>query len=378
MGGRLLARPPKILILYATAGHGHERAAKAVLEVCKRRGWTDAQALDTLKHTRYGFGPRYRTLYFFLIQKAPWLWGFFYGLTDLAWVYFLLRPLRRLVNHGFAADLERLILKESPDVVISTHFLASEVTGYLKRRRRLTARLFTVITDYASHAFWIVPETDGYAVATERTASELVSRGVGSGRVFVTGIPIEPKFAEARPRDLLVGLLGLRHDRFTVLVTSGGAAVGMLGPLTDRLLLLEPPLQVLVVCGTNHALRAALEAKHHGRPELRLFGFVDNIHELMTVSDVVVGKGGGLTLTESLVIGRPMVLYGAVPGQETRNVERIVGHRAAWRADSIPDAIERVVELRRNRVLYTETVREIEKIRSPHAAERVVEHAAGR
>jgi processive 1,2-diacylglycerol beta-glucosyltransferase len=363
-----VASKKKILILHASAGHGHEKAARAVDAECRASGESDVKLVDVLEVTSLGFGRRYRALYFFMIRKIPWLWGFLYAFTDLSWVYFFIKPLRRLNNHFFAKKLEALVESESPDIVISTHFLATEVVSYLKKTSRVKSRLITVITDYMPHAFWITAETDVYTVATPLAKKDMVRRRVPDTKVFVTGIPTEPKFSHPPIRDAAARSLRLDPAVFTVLITSGGAGVGIASALVERLSIMEPPIQQLVVCGTNHALLAALCGKYSGRPWLHFYGFIDNIHELMAASDLVVGKGGGLTITESLCAGKPMVLFGAVPGQESRNVQQVVGYGAAANARSLKEVLEHVVSFRRDTQLYQRAVAAIEKIRRPNSA----------
>ncbi len=362
----------KILILYASAGHGHEKAAKAMEAECHKAGVSEVGLVDMLKMTSGCFGDGYRAVYFFMIRQIPWLWGFLYAVTDWGWAYFFIRPLRRVNNQFFAKNLETFVESEAPDVVIATHFLATEVVSNLKKTGRVKCRLITVVTDYMPHSFWITGQTDSYAVATQLTKEAMVRRGVPEEKISITGIPIEPKFSSGLTRDQASRSLGLDPSAFTVLVTSGGAGVGIAGALVDRLSILEPPMQQLVVCGTNGTLLNQLRGKYAGRPWLHFYGFVDNIHELMAASDLIVGKGGGLTITESLCVGKPMVLFGAVPGQETRNVDQVVACGAAKRARSLNEVVEQVTAFRKDTRLYREASEAIEKIRCLNSAEKIL------
>jgi len=370
-----VAHPKKILILYASAGHGHEKAARAVEAACRAQPDLVVECVDTLKKTSFGFGARYQALYLFLIRSMPWLWGLFYYLSDNALVYALIRPIRRWVNHAFTGGVERFVAEGSWDTVLSTHFLGTEVVGYLKKKGRTNARLATVITDYLPHSFWIVEQNDVYCVASDETAKELERRGVAPEKIRVTGIPIETKFSSPLSRTDARIKLALAPDLFTVLLTSGGAGVGSLESLVDSLAILEPPTQLLVVCGTNDALRRRLEAKHRERSVLQFFGFVDNIHELMAASDILVGKGGGLTVSESLVMSRPMILIGALPGQETRNVRVLTKKKAASSAHSVLRVLILIQMYRRDRTFYEETIRAIDSIRRPRATDDVLRAA---
>lgn len=367
-----MADKKKILILYASAGHGHKKAAEAVQEAARADASLDVNCVDILSLTRFGFGQRYRKLYLFMISSVPWLWGFFYYLADIPFVYFFLRPLRRLNNHFFALPLEKTMIDAKPDVVISTHFLSTETAGHLKKKGLIQSRLVTVVTDYLAHCFWLTPENDAYCAGSDETAEDLVRRGVAREKIRVTGIPIEPKFSMELSRDSLRRNMGLSPHAFTALLTSGGVGMAVLEPLLERLIIHEPPAQLLVVCGTNEAMRARLQTKYRGRPSLRLFGFVNNVHELMAASDIVVGKGGGLTITESLAMIKPMVLFGAVPGQETRNVRVVLKRKAAVLARSIADAAQCVRRFQKDSAFYQQTLQAIRSMRRPQAAKSVL------
>ena len=370
-----MANEQKILILYASAGHGHEKAAKAVWDAARAQGFENVSCIDILNRTSFGFGQRYRKGYLFMIRTVPWLWGFFYYLSDNPFFYTLIRPLRRIVNHLFASALETMVLDERADVVISTHFMSTEATAHLKKKGLTKSRLVTVVTDYLPHTFWLAPEVDLYCVACEETADELARRGVPREKIQITGIPIEAKFSETQRREMLRRSMELSMNGFTALLTSGGVGMGVLEPLMERLSIVEPQLDLLVVCGTNHAMRARLESKYGNRSNVRLFGFVNNIQELMAASDVIVGKGGGLTITESLAMVKPMVLFGAVPGQETRNVDVVLKRHAAKTATSIADAAECVQRYQREPIFYQATVDAIKAMRRPNAASDILKAA---
>ncbi len=330
--------PKKVLILYASAGHGHEKAARALQEAYASRGCTVKMA-DALELVPSFFGANYKKTYLWLIQKAPWLWGFFYYLTDIPWTTLLTRPSRRLVNTLMARKLERWVLEENPSVVLSTHFLPTEVCGAMKKNGRLQAKLATVITDYLPHRFWISQKSDIYFVAIEETKKALVACGVPPEKIVVTGIPIEAKFEEA-----------LKHPKppaahHTILVTSGGAAVGAIETITHAILRIQKPIEIFVVCGTNRHLKEKLGAIASKDSRLKTFGFVNNMQELMQASDVVVGKGGGLTMTESFALERPMIIYHPVPGQESRNVRCARSYYAAVQARSLHEIDDDILDM---------------------------------
>lgn len=336
----------KVLILYASAGHGHEKAAQAVLEAFagSEKDWS-ARAVDTLSLGSSSFSCFYRNVYMFQIKYAPWLWGMFYYSFDVPFIYFFMKIVRRILNSWMARDLERLLLSENPEAVVSTHFTSTEVTSMLKKKKRIRCRLVTVVTDYMPHWVWTASEVDQYVVAVEETKQGLVRRGVDAQRIRIFGIPIGKKFLVSRSKSEQCRLLGIKEDVFTVLITSGGAGVGAIQKIAEGLAESKKPVQLLVVCGTNEAMRRALENQARQNSRLKVFGFVNNMDELMDASDLVVGKGGGLTVTESFCKGKPVILFQSVPGQEARNVDLVRKYHAGFATNLAQEVIAKVLEL---------------------------------
>lgn len=334
-----MADQKRILIVYASAGHGHEKAARGVEEALREAApRADVRIMDSIETGSAFFAKLYRCTYFAQIKYAPWLWGFFYYVFDQSWVYACLRPIRRAYNALNFGAFERKLIEQSPSAVVATHFQAVEVTSHLKRRGRIQSKLIAVITDYLPHKVWIDAQVDLYAVACDSTREDLLARGVPAERIRVTGIPVERKFYTNVGPAAARRALGLEDGVFTALVTSGGAAIGALSSIVTELVESGIPIQVLCVCGTNASLRLELEPLAGRYHRLKLYGFIDNMHELMEASDIVIGKGGGLTVTESLCKGRPLILYRPIPGQEGRNARVLQSEGAAYVA-STPEEI---------------------------------------
>ena len=321
----------KILVIHASAGAGHLKAAQAIYEGLKKFTSHEAVFADSLDYTNPFFKKFYQRTYIFLVMGMSWLWGFFFGLLDRPWIQPLMRSSRRFYN-GFNAQRLRAFLKDKNfDYVITTHFLPSEVVAALKRTGEIRSRLITVVTDFDVHRIWLNPETDFYAVASEWTGQKLRQLGVAQENIRVTGIPVNETFLHPVDRGELKKKLGLKENVFTVLIATGSFGIG---PIEDILRILELPvgssrreptglreedgLQALVVCGHNRGLAERLRGRNYAGA--KIFGLVDNMHELMAVSDCMVTKPGGLSIAEALVSQLPMIFFHPIPGQETNNV----------------------------------------------------------
>lgn len=362
----------KILILHASAGHGHQKAAQAIEEACREfYPEADVQVRDTLEFTSPFFGNFYKEFYLFQIKYIPWLWGLFYYALDIPLIYFSIKIIRRLMNAVSFGRLAKYMIAENPSVIVATHFMPVEVASFLKKRGTLNAKLVTVVTDYLPHFVWMADGVDAYIVASHEAQEELARRGVPREKIRVLGIPIGKKFWKSAPAKTPADL-GLKAGVFTVLVTSGGGGIGGIGRIAEQLAVLKKSIQILVVCGTNLELQKRLEAEASHNPWIRVYGFVNNMNELMTVSDLVVGKGGGLTITESFSKGKPVILFRPVPGQEVRNADLVKKYNAGFVTGSADEAVKKVIEIFENQALYQSLCAGAKTFSRPSAAEAIV------
>lgn len=337
----------KILVAHVPAGSGHERAAQAVLAGVTHFNHTiDTVLLDAIQ----GADPYYQWAftqgYTGLIDRAPFLWGLMYYLTDCPILTRLSQKLHRLENARHGKGLEKLLLSAQPDVIIATHFFPIEVAAFLKRTGRLSSRVIAVITDYLPHALWIAPGVDQYVVGFPETKEELIKRGVEQKQISVLGIPIDPKFSKQNDRVNLAKRLGLMAGCFTVLIASGGLGTGPIVSLVKTLSRVKEKMQLLVVTGKKASLFKPLSALSPRIPHsMKVYGFVYNMDELMDLADLMLTKPGGLSCMEALAKGLPLLLVSPIPGQESRNgwlLSKMGVAMAAQRLQSVPILIEKL------------------------------------
>jgi processive 1,2-diacylglycerol beta-glucosyltransferase len=318
----------RVLIATVTAGAGHLQAAAALDEAWRALRPDDTvERLDLLELVPKLQRQVYVQSYVKLVEHAPELWGLVFRKTDNPSLVRRLARLRgawaRATNVRFVRHLRRL----KPDAVLCTHYLPAEVLGGLEKQAR---RFFTtcVVTDFEAHSLWMNQAVGLYCVAAEETRGSLVARGVPGDDVVVTGIPIAARFGQTVDGHAVRRQLGLRDDLPVLLVLGGGFGMGPVAEILAALDSLECPVQVLVVTGRNAELRARLAVCDYRHPT-RILGFVANMHELMTVADLILTKPGGLTSSEALALGRPLLILNPIPGQEAANSDFLLGHGAA-------------------------------------------------
>jgi processive 1,2-diacylglycerol beta-glucosyltransferase len=323
---------PRILILSASVGGGHLRAAQAV-ELALRQLSPDAviQNLDVLDLSNRAFRRVYARGYLGMADKASLLLRYFYDRFD--------RPSGGLrIGQRLRLQLETwnlrrllgLLAEDRWDCIVHTHFLPAEIVAWLRRRGDLDTPHMTVTTDFETHCIWINHPCERYCTATPEGAAYLQHWGVPAPETSVTGIPIHPAFAEAKNRTECLQRQGLAGDIPIVLQLAGGFGVGPVTEVVESILKVKIPLQLVVVTGRNEKLadqlrRADLPASHR----VKVLGFTDQIDELMAAADVVVSKPGGLTTSEVLARGAVMAIMNPIAGQEERNSDYLLEHGAA-------------------------------------------------
>jgi len=185
------------------------------------------------------------------------------------------------------------------------------------------------VTDFITHAIWVNPGIDYYLVMADQTKKGLLSWGVPGERIKVQGIPVSSKFGPSGQQGLYRKKHGVNAEMFTVLIMGGGFGIGRIHKLVDTFnRYFFDSVQLVVVCGKNHELEKALRASSY-RIRIKCFGYVDIIDELMEASDIVITKGGALTICESLAKGRPIIIFDPIPGQEAYNTSFLLDRKAA-------------------------------------------------
>lgn len=325
----------RVLVVSVSAGNGHVRAAQAIVA----HAWTDfpqlrLQHIDMMQIVPTLFRKLYSDLYLKIASGLPEAWGWLYRKTDCEQGNSLSGRLRRAVQRMCSRGLFNEIRRYHPDVIICTHFLPAEVlaTGILEKR--LEAQVWVQVTDFDLHQMWLHPGVTGYFVANEELAFRLQRQGIPRESIVVSGIPVMPGFNQRLTRADAAARLELDPARFTLLLMGGGAGMGM-DPFWIRdCLTAWPTMQVIVMTGRNQALRETLSQMQEVYPDrLRTIGFTDDVAGLMRVSDLAITKPGGLSTSECLVCGVPMLLVNPIPGQEERNAAFLLQEGVAVRAD---------------------------------------------
>lgn len=232
----------------------------------------------------------------------------------------------------FYAQTANVIEQLRPDAVISTHPFPSTVVSRLKRSG-LEVPLCTVITDYDAHGTWMNTGTDLYLVSTTDVRDKLIAKGVLPSKIEVTGIPVHPNFWRKSDAEETRQEMKLR-DMPTALIMGGGWGIINNLEMLEYMATWREEIQFIVCLGDNDKVREQLlENPIFRHPNIHLLGFTDKVDKLMDVSDILITKPGGMTCTEAMAKGVPMLFYDAIPGQEEENLQYFINNGFAETID---------------------------------------------
>lgn len=318
----------KVLIFYASYGGGHLNAAKSI-ENCIKNNYKniDVEMIDCMKYVNKTIEKITTAAYREMAKKMPWAWGRIYSDAQKG-------PLAHITSRSnkiMAIKLLQLLREKKPDLIISTHPFGSQMCSYLKRKNKITAKIATILTDFAPHDQWLVGHefTDYFFVAHDKMKDYLISKNVNKNNIYVTGIPISNRFQKKYNKNEILQEFNLSKEKFTVLFFGGGE-FGLGKTRTSQIFedfVRETKIhdiQIIAISGKNPKMKASFEeivTNNKAKENVVILEFTNKVPELMNISNIVVTKPGGLTTSESLASHLPMVVINPIPGQEEENAE---------------------------------------------------------
>jgi processive 1,2-diacylglycerol beta-glucosyltransferase len=368
-----------LLILSVSAGAGHVRAAEAL------KAWTGRKFpaynpvhLDVMDYVPRLFKKLYAESFLKIVARSPALWGYIYDRTDRRKENTRLDRLRLAIQKINTARFRKKIKELCPDRIICTHFLPCELLSRDIAKKRLSASVWVVVTDFDVHRFWIHKHMKGYFVAADQAAAKLADRGIDPSNIHVTGIPVMPEFARSFSRKTCASRLGLDHSKPTLIFMSGGFGIGRIDELAQTLLNTTQDIQIITLAGRNLKLLKSLESlakKFPGR--LVCTGFTGSIEKYMAAADLAVTKPGGLTTSECLAVGLPMIIINPIPGQEERNADLLLENGAGLKAHDGAGLIYRVRELFTHKKRLETMGRKARRLGRPGAGREILKKVLG-
>lgn len=323
----------KILIFYGSYGGGHLSAARNIKNYIETN-YPDSEVLlvDCIEYINKLVNKVTTKAYTNFSKHARWIWKkIYYGSENGC-----LSKISNSVNKFMANKLNNLIDEFNPNLIISTHPFSSQMCAVLKKDNKINCKIATVMTDYIAHNQWIVAHqfVDYFFVAHEGMKNDLISRGLDNKKIFVTGIPLSDRFLLSYDKSKILAEYDLSPDKKTILFFAGGEfgfgkdrTFNMLKSIIENF----PNLQIIAVAGRNVKMKERFDElvkQSNSGNFVKILSYTNQVPELMSVSDLVITKPGGLTTTESLASGLPLILIDPLPGQEEENAKFVENNEA--------------------------------------------------
>ena len=316
----------KILIFYASYGGGHLSAANSIKQyIDENFDGFDTELVDCMLYVNKSINKITTAAYKEMAKKFPWAWGEVYRHSQRGTI----AHISSTANNLMARKLLKLLKETTPDIIISTHPFGSQMVSYLKRKALVDCKLVTIMTDFAPHEQWLVgkEQVDYFFVSHEKMRQSLIDVGISENKVFATGIPLSNRFLMHYNKLEIMNSFELNPDK-KVILFFGGGEFGLGREQTIKILksfiLHSVNHQIVAIAGKNDKMKLSFDklvSKMQAEDIVKVLPYTDKVPELMSISDLVVTKPGGLTTTESLASGLPIVAINPIPGQEEENAK---------------------------------------------------------
>lgn len=361
----------KILILSITTGGGHNVSAKALMQEAEKQGaeCVLADAYLTVSKLLYHF---IDWIYQFCGGAGRHLYGFFYRWAEKHLGSPFKARLAAKKNARRTPRILALIEREKPDVILYTHVFAGEILEALRKKGQLQVPCVGICTDFTLHPHWERIGKLGHLVLPhEDMAAVAVKRSFVKEKIHPFGIPILPSFAETTAKEEARAALGIPCDKKCVLVMCGSMGYGNPAKLVKRLDASQEEFRLLVVCGHNKRGYHKVQ-KLKTRHEKAVYGFTDQVRLLMDSADCLVSKPGGLSVSEALSQGKPLIIVNPIPGHEVRNAQFLCQRGAALSALDFPSPTEALDRYLQDPALAEDLAEKAAAMAHPHAARDIV------
>jgi len=349
--------------MYITPYSGHHQAAQAI-EAGIKRVHPSAEILniDAFNYTNPILEKIISRSYIQIIKRKPEVWEYLY---DNPVVFEKVKKWRQLVHRFNSPKLRHLLNNFKPDTIICTQAFPCGMIADCKPK---DTKLIATLTDYMPHSYWINENVDFYVVSSEESKQKLMEGGVEERKIKVLGIPVHPKFLEEVKKEKVCQELNLDFHLPNILIMGGGQGIGPIKTIIYLLAYLDLPSQILAVAGTNRKLWKWLKKKERGYGKIRALGYTDNIHELMSISCLLITKPGGITTSEAMVKTLPLIIVSPLPGQERKNAQFLLKRGVALQARNSKQAAVLAKRLLSKARRLEEIREKMRELRKPRAA----------
>lgn len=354
----------RVLILTISTGQGHNQTSKALCEYLEGAG-AECRVLDAYKYISPLLSESFEKGYLLTTQYTPAMYGGFYRLAEKKEKSNPRFSIAKVANSIIGPKIIKFVKGYSPDVIVATHIFTAGIITNLWHRLP-PVKTFGIITDFTVHPFWEDTDLDFYVTASHLLNNQCTKKGIPLSHVLPFGIPIRERFAKKVEKSRAREMLSIK-DKPTVMIMMGSMGYGNLAGIVRKIDGLSLDFQVLCVCGRSERAKRRVERLSTAH-EVYTYGFVDNVDVMMDAADFIITKPGGLSVSEALAKGLPMILSHPIPGQEERNLEFLLNNGLAMAISPTFPVDEAVYQFYENKWRADNMKGGVSYIGKPHSA----------
>lgn len=325
----------KILVPYASYGNGHRLVAEYIKEYFESQGHSQVKLIDITDYASAINRIVSKKLFEkTMFVKIPVIWDFIYKFYNNK--YRSMGTDKVIIKLFDKKRLRKEVMDYQPDIVISTHYFGSMIMAKYIKKKLINPKLYTIITDYEIHEFWLksLKYEDAIFVGNKEMRTEAIKQGIDKKKIVVSGIPISANFSLNYNKEKLKQKFKIKNDKQIILFFGGGNNSTSSLPFLKCLLNAHLDLNIFFIAGKNTKLKekATKLVKDTKTKNIKILGYVNKVYEYMEVSDLVITKPGGLTVSECLALAKPMLIINLNAGQEKANYKYLVKNNYAFKA----------------------------------------------
>ncbi len=360
-------KPKRIILMYISEVSGHRSATLAIEKALKALSpKCEILNINAFNYTNPISEKVINRIYMEVIKHTPKVWDYLY---DNPSVVKGLERIKNSVHKSNSPKLKKLFDKFNPDLVVCTQAFPCGMVADFKKTYKSSLPLVAVLTDYIPHSYWVYDAVDYYITPSEDVSERLAKKGVIPAKIKSFGIPFDHKFNQKLDSEEIFKKLNLNPHKPVVLIMGGGQGLGPIKTIVKSLEKTNQNIQELIITGINKKLYRSLKRRiKHYKKEIHLFGFVQNIHELMYISKVIISKPGGVTTAEVLSANLPMVIVKPIPGQEINNTNFLTYKGAAIKVDDPKEVYQVIDELLEDKIKIGQLKLAAAEIAKPNAS----------
>ena len=371
----------KILILSCNTGGGHNTAAKALKEAFDAHHHF-CQIMDALSFGGQMASDLVCDTYIEMVKKTPKLFGDFYKLSgkigQLNNLNDKLKSPVYYVNKIYADALEKYILENQFDAVLCVHLFPTEAMSHLKRRHNLKIPFYFVATDYYCPPMLEETVPDAYFSPHKESLFTYLAHQIEEDKIVHSGIPVSQKFVAQGNKTEARQKLGLKIEDKAYLLMSGSMGFGDTIDTAKYILDKgDENTKIIAITGNNREMFEEFKNTFGDDNRLIVLGFTDQVPLYMEACDVLLSKPGGLSSTEALVKGIPIVHTSPIPGCESENVQFFTEHHLSVCAKTPEEAGRLAITLMEDKFLRNQMIEAQKHYKNENSAEAIVKYVEG-